>query len=41
MLEEDELLRQLGLACWNIVVWHVADKEEAEDILEEVYIIVS
>jgi len=40
MLVKDELLRELGLARWDVVVWHVNCKKETEDILEEVNIIV-
>ena len=41
MLEENELLRELGLASWDVVVRHVTYKKETEDILEEINIIVS
>ena len=40
VLQKDKLLRKLGLASWDVIVWHVNHEKETEDILEEVNIIV-
>ena len=41
VFEKNELLGKLGLTCRYVIFWHVTDEKEPEDILEQVYIVVS